>query len=82
MKEMARGKKLTIVTDQSGNIRNAMWPGIQSDGAPTHTGMSVPDGQQAHEVDLPKELYEAARPNLGDYVLDTASLVRRSTKAD
>jgi hypothetical protein len=87
MKEVTRANKLVVVADESGNIRSAMWPGIQSEGAPTYAGIGVPADQVAHEVDVPKELYEAARPDLSDYILETtkgrpAALVRRSGKKE
>ena len=48
------------------------------------TGMAVPDGHESHEVDMPKELYEAARPDLSEYVLHTKkgspALVKRGGK--
>lgn len=87
MKLVTRTNRLVVVADQSGNIRSAMWPGIHSEGAPTQTGIAVPADQVVHEVDVPQELYEAARPDLGDYILQTeegrpAALVRRSPKKE
>lgn len=85
MKHVTRTTKLIVLADGSGQIRSAMWPGVQTEGAPTYVGMNIPAGHQVHEVDVPKELYEAARPSLSDYVLENskggpATLVRRGAR--
>lgn len=84
MTEMVRKNKLIVVADESGNIRMAMWPGTQTEGAPSQMGIGLSNGQVAHEVDVPDELYQSARPDLSGYSLRIAKgvpavLVRRST---
>jgi hypothetical protein len=69
MNDLQRTSKLLVVADQSGNILSALWPGVQSEGAPSETGISLPDDQVAHEVEVPEELYRAARPELAGYYL-------------
>jgi len=61
--------KLIVVADENGKIRTALWPGVHSEGAPTETGIGLSSGQVAHEVAVPDELYQLARPNLQDYVV-------------
>ena len=83
MEELKRTNKLLVVADESGNIVSGLWPGIQSEGAPSETGISLSGNQVAHEMDVPDELYQAARPNLNDYYLQSgergaAALVKRS----
>jgi hypothetical protein len=87
MNELTRSTKLVVIVDQSGSIRSAMWPGIHTEGAPTQTGIDVPAGQVAHEVEVPRELYEAARPDLSNYILQIANgraptLVRRAPQKE
>lgn len=65
--EYVRTTKLLVVTDESGKILSALWPGVASEGAPTETGISLEEGQSAHEVDVPPELYGSSRPDLGRY---------------
>jgi len=67
MEDRERTTKLLLVTDESGNILSASWPGVQSEGAPTQGGVRLAEGQVAHEVDVPDELYQAARPDLSGY---------------
>jgi hypothetical protein len=69
MEDTRRTTKLIVVADESGNILSALWPGVQSEGAPTETGISLSTGRVAHEVEVPEELYQLARPNLADYYL-------------
>ncbi|WP_369254417.1 hypothetical protein [Streptomyces sp. R35] len=69
MERVLRTSKLLVVADESGNIVSAAWPGVQSEGAPPQTGVVLSEGRVAHEVDLPDELYEAARPDLSGYRL-------------
>jgi hypothetical protein len=76
MKDVSLSKKLIVVADESGRIVSAMWPGIRSDGAPTETGFMVPDNYTSHEVAVPQELYDAARPDLSSYALRAGKLVK------
>lgn len=69
MNEYVRTAKLLVVTDESGSIVSALWPGVSSEGAPTETGVSLEEGQSAHEVDVPPELFESTRPDIGRYRL-------------
>lgn len=59
--------KLLVVTDSSGSISSAMWPGVRSEGAPTELMLRVGPDKVVHELDIPDELYEAARPDLSSY---------------
>jgi hypothetical protein len=67
MEDRERTTKLLLVTDESGKILSASWPGVQSEGAPTQVGVRLSEGQVANEVDVPDELYQAARPDLSGY---------------
>lgn len=69
MKQVARTSKLIVVTNEVGDIRVGMWPGQQSEGAPSGVGLLLEDDQVAHEVDVPDELYRLAHPDLGSYYL-------------
>ena len=63
--------KLVVVADESGNVLSAAWPGGDSEGAPTESGLRLSDDQTAHEVDVPDELYELAQPDLSRFRLQT-----------
>jgi hypothetical protein len=67
MEDRQRTTKLLLVADESGNVLSATWPGVESEGAPTQVGVRLSEGQVAHEVDVPDELYESARPDLSGY---------------
>jgi hypothetical protein len=67
MEDRKRTTKLLLVTDGSGNILSATWPGVWSEGGPTEVGVRLAEGQVAHEVDVPDELYQSARPDLSGY---------------
>jgi hypothetical protein len=49
--------KLLVVVDNSGEIVAASWPTPDTPGAPTAWGVSLSDGEQAHEVEVPAEEY-------------------------
>jgi hypothetical protein len=53
--------------DEAVSVLSAMWPGVESEGAPTEMGMRLSADQVAHEVDMPDELYQSARPDLSGY---------------
>lgn len=67
MEDRTRSSRLLVVTDETGKILSALWPGVQSEGAPTETGISLSAGRTAHEVDIPDELYASARPDIAEY---------------
>ncbi|WP_369153321.1 hypothetical protein [Streptomyces sp. R17] len=67
MQQVPRSSKLLLVVDASGDLVTAAWPGVESEGAPSQTGVLLAEGQIAHEVDVPDELYQAARPDLSKY---------------
>ena len=48
--------KVTLVTDNSGNIIGTFQAGPPSKGAPTHVRLRPLEGQQIHEVDVPDKL--------------------------
>lgn len=81
MEDRKRSDKLLVVTDEAGNVMSATWPGVQSEGAPTETGVRLSAGQSSHEVDVPDELYQLARPDLSGFRVQVdergAALIRR-----
>ncbi|MEU4704270.1 hypothetical protein [Nonomuraea dietziae] len=82
MKQKQRTSKMLVVADESGRIISAAFPGVQSDGAPTETGLILAGVQVAHEVEVPEELKGDDRPDLSIYRLrldgDHATLERTS----
>ena len=85
MKDMKRTNKVLVVTNRAGEIQAALWPGEAAEGAPTQVGVTLRDDQTAHEVELPKELYQSTPPNFGDFQLSrdasgTPVLMKRSAK--
>lgn len=69
MKNVKRTTKMVVVTDASGEIVTATWPGEYTEGAPSETGVSLHEDDVVYEVDVPQELYESARPDLSRYTL-------------
>jgi hypothetical protein len=67
VEDRERKTKMLVVADESGTILTALWPGVESEGAPTSVGLRLSADQAAHEVDVPEEVYEAARPDLSGY---------------
>jgi hypothetical protein len=64
-----RENKMLVVADESGTILAALWPGIQTEGAPSYTGFNLSADQVAYEVEIPAELHESAPPDLTHYYL-------------
>jgi hypothetical protein len=81
MKQVSLSRKLVVVADESGKIVSAMWPGIRSSDGPTETGVVVPDNYTSHEVAIPQELFDAARPDLSSYALRAGKLVKAENAA-
>jgi hypothetical protein len=69
MEEFMRKNKMLVVADESGNILAALWPGMQTEGAPSYTGFNLSADQVAYEVEIPGEFYEPAPPDLTHYYL-------------
>jgi hypothetical protein len=67
VEDRERTTKMLVVADAYGNILTAMWPGVETEGAPTAVGVRLSAGQVAHEVDVPEEVYQLARPDLSSY---------------
>ena len=53
MEELMRKNKMLVVADEAGNILSALWPGIQTEGAPSYTGFNLSADQVAYEVEIP-----------------------------
>lgn len=71
MEELMRKNRMLVVADESGNILAALWPGIQTVGAPSYTGFNLSADQVGYEVEIPAEFHEAAPPDLTHYYLQT-----------
>lgn len=56
MEIASRSDKLQVVTDQSGRIVAAVWPGPPTPGAPTSVGLALAAGETVHEVEIPDEI--------------------------
>lgn len=71
MEELMRRDKMLVVADEAGNVLAALWPGIQTEGAPSYTGFNLSADQVAYEVEIPAEFHQAAPPDLTQYYLQT-----------
>lgn len=69
MTQVTQSSKLVVVVNESGEIVAATWPGVRTEGAPLQTGILLLEGQAAHEVELPEELYRTPQLALSDYRL-------------
>jgi hypothetical protein len=64
MEALMRKNKMLVVADESGNILAALWPGIQTEGAPSYTGFNLSADQVAYEVEIPAEFHESRSHSL------------------
>ncbi|GGS93009.1 hypothetical protein [Streptomyces violaceus] len=82
MTQVPQSSKLVVVVNESGEIVAATWPGVRTEGAPLQTGMLLSEGQAAHEVELPEELYRTPQADLSGYRLRIDDQGRAAVKKD
>lgn len=69
MEIASRSAKLQLVTDRSGRIVAALWPGPQTPGAPTSVGVALAAGETVHEVEIPAEFRDSHTVDLEKFAV-------------
>lgn len=82
MEDLKRSAQLLVVTDGSGKIISAAWPGVESEGAPTEAGFALPADHVAHELEVPDDLIDAAKPDLSGFRIRTGERGPSLTRAE